>query len=189
MASLQITSTKELDQAVQSVRAGAERTVRALRALLANESDSLQVLRLLKFSDSARPPGGERSLNLIEQVNQTLTSLARLQAARWLLLQHSELLQQGLRIQLGPHVGFDLQSVAVGLLAAEVFAASHPGRHDRLRQDVARLVGVPDVLHRYVLFSCPGFALGRQLELETEPGITVWSLPADHFARLEKSQN
>ena len=179
MDSLQITSIKELDQAVLMVRAAGERTVRALRDLLANEGDSFQVLRLLKFSERARAPGGERPLNLIEQVNQTLTSLARLQAARWVLRHHPELLLQGLRIQHGPHVGFDMQSVEVGLLAAEVFAASHPARHERLRQDVARLGGSPDVLHRYVFFSCPGFALGRQTELETVPGIEVWSLPAD----------
>jgi hypothetical protein len=179
MTSLHITSIKELDQAVLSVRAGAERTVRALRDLLANEADSFQVLRLLKFSERAHPPGGEQPLNLIEQVNQTLTSLVRLQAARWVLQQHPELLLQGLRIELGPHVGFDMQSLQVGLLAAEVFAASHPARHDRLRQDVARLAASPDMLHRYVFFSCPGFALGRQMALESVPGIEVWSLPAD----------
>ena len=60
MAALQISSIKELDQAVQMVRTAGERTVRALRDLLANESDSFQVLRLMKFSDSARPPGGVR---------------------------------------------------------------------------------------------------------------------------------
>lgn len=179
MAALHISSIKELDQAVQVVSTAGDRTVRALRDLLANESDSFQVLRLLKFSDSARTPSGERPLNLIEQVNQNLTSLARLQAARWVLQQHPQLLLQGLRIHLGPHTGFDMQSVEAGLLAAEVFAASHPGRHDRLRQDVGRLALVPDVPHRYVVFSCPGFTSGRQMGLETVPGIEVWSLPAD----------
>lgn len=180
MTALQLTSLKELDQAVHAVRTAGERTVRSLRDLLANESDSFQVLRLLKFSERARTPSGERPLNLIEQVNQTLTSLARLQAARWVLAQHPEVLAQGLRVQLGPHTGVDLHSVAPALLAAEVFAASHPGRHDRLRQDVARLQEkASDVQHRYVFFSCPGYALGRQLELETAPGIAVWSLPAE----------
>jgi hypothetical protein len=179
MSALHITSLQQLDQTVQSVHAVGERTVRALRDLLASESDSFQVLRLLKFSDSNRLPSGERSLNLIEQVNQTLTSLARLQAARWVLEQHPALLLHGLRLQLGPHVGFDLYSVEPGLLAAEVFAASHPARHDRLRQDLARLANSPDVLHRYVFFSCPGFARGRQMALETGSGIEVWSLPAD----------
>ena len=181
---MQITSMKELDQAVQSVRAGAERTVRALRDLLANERDSLQVLRLMKFSDSGRLAGENRSLNLIEQVNQTLTSQVRLEAARWVLLQHPQLLLQGLRIHLGTQGGFDLESVEVGFLAAEVFAANHPGRHDRLRKDVARLAGAPDVLHRYVFFSCPEFkTLSRQTELETEAGIQIWSLPADHLLK------
>lgn len=180
MAPLQITSLKDLDQAVQSVRTGAERTVRALRDLITHERDSLQVLRLMKFSDSARAPGEDRCLNLIEQVNQTLTNLLRLQAARWALLQHAELLQQGLRIHLGSHTGFDLESVGSGVLAAEVFAANHPRQHDRLRKDVARLGLAPGVLHRYVFFSCPGYAPGRRIELETVPGIELWSLASDH---------
>src|SRR5450830_216218 len=181
MASLQITSMKDLEQAVQSVRAGADRTVRALRDLLANERDSLQVLRLLKFSDSARQGSEDRSLNLIEQVNQTLTSLLRLQAARRVLSQHPQLLLKGLRIHVGTQAGFDLESVESGLLAAEVLAANHPGRHDRLRKDIARLVEkAPDVAHRYVFFSCPGYALGRQIQLETVSGLEIWSMPADH---------
>lgn len=180
---MHISSIKELDQAVQSVRTGAERTVRALRDLLANERDSLQVLRLLKFSDSARMGGENRSLNLIEQVNQALTSLVRLGAARWVLLQHPQLLLQGLRIHLGTQGGFDLESVESGIMAAEVFAANQPGRHDRLRKDVARLALAPNVLHRYVFFSCPGYPMGRQIELETVPDIEVWSLPAEHFLK------
>jgi hypothetical protein len=180
MTLLTLTSLKELDQAVHAVHVAGERTVRSLRDLLANEADSVQVLRLLKFSARVRPTGGERPLNLIEQVNHTLTSLARLQAARWVLEQHPELLVEGVCVHLGPHTGVDLYSVAPDVIAAEVFAASHPGRHDRLRQDVARLQEkAPNVLHRYVFFSCPGYALGRQLELETVPGIAVWSLPVE----------
>lgn len=174
-----ITSLRDIDLAVSAVRTASERIVRALRTLLANEADSLQVLRLMKFTELGFHPGEDRSLNLIEQVNQTLTSLARLQAARWVIEKHPALLLHGLCIHLGPHTGFDLHSMQAGLLAAEVFAASHPGRHDRLCQDVARLAGSPDVLHRYVFFSCPGFAMGRQLALETVPGIEVWSLPTD----------
>lgn len=180
MAPLQITSIKDLDQAVQSVRAGAERTVRALRDLITHERDSLQVLRLMKFSDSTRAVREDRSLNLIEQVNQTLTNLLRLQAARWVLQQHSELMPQGIRLHLGSHTGFDLESVGSGLMAAEVFAANHPRQHDRLRKDVARLALAPGVMHRYVFFSCPGYAPGRRVELESVPGIELWSLASDH---------
>jgi hypothetical protein len=177
-----ITSILELDQAVQSVRSAAERTVRALRDLLANESDSLQVLRLMKFTELGYHPGEDRSLNLIEQVNQTFTYLVSLEAARWVLLQHPQLLR-GLNINLGTQAGFDLESVESCFMAAEVFAATHPRSNDKLRKDVARLALVPDVLHRYVFFSCPGYAHGRQSKLETVSGIELWSLPADHLLK------
>ena len=183
MVVMRITSIRELDQAVQSVRAAAERTVRALRDLLANESDSLQVLRIMKFTELGYHPGEDRSLNLIEQVNQTFTYLVSLEAARWVLLQHPQLLLQGLNINLGTQPGFDLESVESGLMAAEVFAATHPRSNDKLRKDVARLALVPDVLHRYVFFSCPGYAHGRQIKLETVSGIELWSLPADHLLK------
>lgn len=119
-------SIRELDQAVQSVRAAVERTVRALRGLLANESDSLQLLRLMKFTELGYHPGEDRSLNLIKQVNQTFTYLVSLEATRWVLLQHPQLLLQGLNINLGTQPGFDLESVESGLMAAEVIAATHP---------------------------------------------------------------
>lgn len=180
---MQITSIREIDQAVQSVRAAAERTVRALRDLLANESDSLQVLRLMKFTELGYHPGEDRSLNLIEQVNQTFTYLVSLEAARWVLLQHPQLLLQGLNINLGTQPGFDLESVENDFMAAEVFAATHPRSNDKLRKDVARLALVPDVLHRYVFFSCPGYTQGRQTKLETVSGIELWSLPADHLLK------
>lgn len=54
-----------------------------------------------KFSARVRPTGGERPLNLIEQVNQTLTSLARLQAALGAGTT-PELLVQGVCVHLGP---------------------------------------------------------------------------------------
>jgi len=179
-----ITSILELDQAVQSVRSAAERTVRALRDLLANESDSLQVLRLMKFTELGHHPGEDRSLNLIEQVNQTFTYLVSLEAARWVLVQHPQLLPQGLNINLGTQAGFDLESVQVGLLAAEVFAATHPRSNDKLRKDVARLQEkAPEVTHRYVFFSCPGYAHGRHTKLETVPGIELWNFPVDHLLK------
>ena len=180
---MKITSIQELDKQVQSVRSAAERTVRALRDLLAHETDSLQVLRLMKFTGLGHHPGEDRSLNLIEQINQTFTYLVSLEAARWALLKHPRLLVQGLNMNLGTQAGFDLESVEEGFLAAEVFAATHPRSNDKLRKNVARLALAPHVLHRYVFFSCPDYALGRQTKLETVPGIELWSLPVDHLLK------
>ena len=47
MPSIQITSPKDLDALVQSIQASAHRTVRSLHDILANETDSLEVLRLM----------------------------------------------------------------------------------------------------------------------------------------------
>jgi hypothetical protein len=179
-----LTSLRDIDLAVSAVRTASERTVRALRSLLANEADSLQVLRLMKFTELGFHPGEDRSLNLIEQVNQTFTYLVSLEAARWVLEQHPQLLAQGLRVNLGTQAGFDLESVEVGLLAGEVFAATHPRSNDKLRKDVARLAEhAPAVLHRYVFFSCPGYAPGRHPQLETVPGIELWSFPVEHLLK------
>lgn len=181
---MHISSVADIDQAVQSVRSAAERTVRTLRTLLGNESDSLQVLRLMKFTELGHHPSEDRSLNLIEQVNQTFTYLVSLEAARWVLQQHPKLQDQGLMVNLGTEPGFDLESVEIGFLAGEVFAATHPKSNDKLRKDVTRLAEkAMSVKHRYVFFSCPGYAIGRHPMLETVPGIELWSFPVDHLLK------
>ena len=178
MGSLQITSVQDLDQLIKSVRSAADRTVRALGDILSNEQDSLQVLSLMKFKEIGHHPTDDRPLNIIEQVNQTFTYLVTLEAARWLLSQHPS--SKGLRINLGTNAGLDLESLEPSMIAAEAFAATHVRSNDKLRKDIARLVEkAPDVKHRYVFFCCPGFAAGRQFQLETVPAIEVWSLPLE----------
>jgi hypothetical protein len=178
MTTLEVDTPPQLDRHIRSVRDAAERTVRALRAILTSERDGLQVLRLMKFAEIGHHPIDDRALNVIEQVNQTFTYLVTLEAARWLLEQHPEL--GGLRINLGASAGFDLESRDPGFLAAEAFAATHPGSNDKLRKDVRRLQEKADgTKHRYVFFSCPKFQFGRQTQWERVAGIEVWSLPVD----------
>jgi hypothetical protein len=183
MPSLEIRSSQELDQLVRSVRSAADRTVRTIRDILDSESDSLQVLRLMKFSEIGHHPVDDRRLNIIEQVNQTFTYLVTLEAARWLLEHHPGL---ALKINLGTNPGFDLESIEPGFVAAEAFAATHPRSNDKLRKDVTRLAEkAPDVKYRYVFLSCPGITCGRQTELETVPGVEIWSVPADNFLKAQ----
>lgn len=182
MRSREISSIRELDDLVTAVRAAADRTVRAVRDILASESDSLQVLRLMKFSEIGHHPIEDRTLNLIEQVNQTFTYLVTLEAARWLLTKHPE--ADGLRISLGTAAGFDLESRVPGLLAAEAFAATHPGSNDKLRKDLHRLATKANgVKYRYVFFSSPKFPSGRHMQLEADSGVEVWSLLADSLLK------
>lgn len=177
MAVLEITTPDALDPLARAIRAAADRTVRALGDILASEPDSLQVLRLMKFKEIGHHPIDERRLNVIEQVNQTFTYLVTLEAARWLMARHPGLT---LKINLGTASGFDLESVAPGDVAAEVFAATRPVNNDKLRKDVTRLAEkATQFKHRYVFFSCPGCTLGRQTQWETVAGIEVWSLPPD----------
>ena len=180
-----ITSIKEIDKLSRAVRSSAERTVNSLRLLLANEPDSLHVLRLMKFSEIGHHPTEDRKLNIIEQLNQSFTYLASLEAARWAMQRHPELLPGGLNVNFGTASGFDLESVQVGLLAAETFAATHPGSNSKLRKDIKRLSEkASEVTNRYVFFSCPGFGNGRQSQLESPQGIQVWSFPAEVLLKV-----
>jgi hypothetical protein len=185
MASIKIESVNDLDALVKSVRAAADKTVRALRVIVANEPDSLQVLRMMKFDEIGHHPSDPRALNIIEQVNQTFTYLVTLEAARWLLTNHPE--AGGVRVSLGTAPGFDLESLEAQVVAAEAFAATRPRSNDKLRKDIQRLVEkAPGFRHRYVFFSCPGYPQGRQPQLETAQTVIVWSLPADHLLKIAR---
>jgi len=179
-----ITSTSEIDKLIHAVQAASDRTVKSLRDLISNESDSLQVLRLMKFSEIGHHPTDGRKLNIIEQVNQTFTYLVSLDAAKWVLQTHPELLPAGINVNLGTAAGFDLESVEAGVMAAEVFAATNPRSNDKLRKDIVRLAEkAADYKHRYVFFSCTGFGTGRQTALETVSGIQVWSFSVEHLLK------
>ena len=182
MPQLVVTTAEELDQLMETVRAAAERTVRAVRDILSTEEDSLQVLRMMKFSEIGHHPLDDRPLNLIEQVNQTFTYLVTFEAARWLLVQHPGL--EGLRINLGTSAGYDLESCPPGTVAAEAFAATRPGSNDKLRKEIARRASkAGDVAHRYVFFSAPKFVSGRQAQLESVAGVQVWSFSAERLLK------
>lgn len=183
MPSVQVRSNQDLDALAQTIRLSAQQAARSLRDILAIKDDGLQVLRMMKFAGIGRHPTEDRDLNIIEQVNQTFTYLASVEAARVLLQQHPD--AGGLQLNLGTHRGFDIESVSPRLLAAEVFSATHPSSNDKVRRDVTRLVEqASDVVHRYVFFSCPEFrTLSRQPAFERE-GIQVWSLPTAHLMRV-----
>jgi hypothetical protein len=182
MPSVQIRSNQELDALAQTIRSAAQHASRSLRDILAREDDGLQVLRMMKFAGIGRHPTEDRDLNIIEQVNQTFTYLASVEAARRMLQQHPD--SGGLQLNLGTHRGFDIESLSPRLVAAEVFAATHPNSNDKVRKDVKRLVEqASDVAHRYVFFSCPEFkTLSRQPAFERE-GVEVWSLPTAQLVR------
>jgi hypothetical protein len=180
---------KEIEKQVHLVRTSAERTAQAMRMLLANEPEGLQVLKFIKFKDIGHHPAEESKVNILEQANLTFSYLAKFEAARWLFTKHSELLTKGLELNLTSQSGFDIESVEPDLLAAEVFCLSHPKMNNKLGQDLRHLAqSAAGVRHRYVFFSCPDFAFGRRQELEGSSGIEVWSFPPELLVKSAPEQ-
>jgi len=134
----------------------------------------MQVLWSMKFQSIGFDPiDGASSLNLIEQLNQSFTYLATIRALQVLFSRHPDLAP--FKVNLGTASGSDIESSMGGGLAAEVFAAVTPSNNQKLKKDIAKL-GATGSRHRYVFFMSPGYEQGRQLTLETEPGIEVWSV-------------
>lgn len=131
----------------------------------------LELLRALRFHTVGHDPLTGEPLNLVEQINQTFTILANLRAVEQLLEMHPE--AGGYRLALATSSGRDIESVDPGLVAAEVFSATHPSSNQKLKKDIASLSTDP-ARHRYVFFAAPGYARGRHQALETSRGVEVY---------------
>lgn len=151
-----IHSSRELDELENQVIASAKRTVDALRTLL-SEAEPVQAFSQMKFEPSGFHPTDDRSLNLIEQINQTFTYLASVHATRWLLQYHPE--AAPFRLNLGTASGTDIESLD-GSIAAETFASVSPRNNRKLDADVDK-VGRINATHRYVFYICPREAVAE----------------------------
>jgi hypothetical protein len=152
----------------QELRNNAGRTAAWLRSF---DGDRIALLKALRFELRGYDPLTGEPLNLIEQLNQTFTTLATLRAVELLLELHPD--ANGFRLALGTSNGRHIESVVPGLVAAQVFSATSPASDRKLKKDTARLAADP-AGHRYVFFAAPGFAPGRHELLETLPGIQVY---------------
>lgn len=150
---------------------GAARTAAWLRSF---DADPMTLLRKLRFETVGHDPLTGEPLNVVEQLNQTFTILVSLRAVEKLIELHPE--AGGFRLALGTASGRDIESVEPDLVAAEVFSATRPNSNDKLRKDIARLVGDP-ARHRYVFFAAPAYATGRQMQLEKNAsGVQVFAV-------------
>lgn len=132
----------------------------AVRTVAASR-DALGLLEAIKFERLGRHPlNAAKELNLIEQVNQTFTCLVTARALVYLFRRHPE--AAPFRISPGEESGSDISS-ADGSVAAEVFAATHPGSNRKLAKDVAK-VRATGAVHRYVFFYCPGSHVEREID-------------------------
>jgi len=141
----------ELDRLEATIIAAAGATAERLTREL-QRPNALATLARLKFSQAGCDPlDMGRSLNFVEQLNQSFTYLASIEATRWLFQRHPQ--HAPFRLNLGTAPGFDVASTD-GAIAAEVFAATHPDSNDKLRRDLDRVRTAP-AAHRYVFYLSP----------------------------------
>lgn len=170
---LSIKAPDEIEGYRELLRESAEQTHIAIAELVGN-STALEVMYALKFKNlGCDPLNPQRPLNLIEQLNQSLTYLASLEAARLLFECHPHC--GVLRLNLGTESGSDIESEVKGLIAAEVFAAVSPKNNKKLEKDLVK-VSKTNARHRYVFFQSPSHEGGAYRPTKPVAGVTVWSL-------------
>jgi hypothetical protein len=150
-----VCSAEDLSVLEARVVESSRKAVSALAQILA-DSDPLNALARVKFEQVGFHPIQDRSLNFIEQLNQTFTFIASLRAAAWIFAHHAEV--GPVRLNLGTASGSDLESLD-GTLAAEAFAATTPSSNDKLRKDIAK-VACTSARLKYVFYACPSVRPG-----------------------------
>lgn len=163
-----IRSVNEAEALHAHVLSAAEHTAAWLRGFAGSP---IELLSALRFQTVGHDPLTGEPLNVIEQINQTFTILVPLRAVERLIEMHPD--ANGFRLALGTSSGRDIESVEPDLVAAEVFSATHPGSNQKLKKDIARLAS-DSARHRYVFFAAPKYARGRQVHLESVPGVEVY---------------
>ena len=153
---LMIRNVDDVDRYVGVVKQSAAQTIKSWRAI---EDWPLNLLWRMKFELVGRHPIDDRELNLIEQVNQTWTYLAALEAARMLLKWHPD---EVFQLAPGAHAAlpFDIQSETRNV-CAETFAAVNPRNNRKLKNDLDKLERHPSIRHRYIFFFVADFQRGE----------------------------
>jgi len=164
---------EDIDSYIEDLRSSAEDAQLKL-AEISEYATPLELFYRIKFEQiGCDPLNQQRSLNLIEQVNQTFTYLASFKAARMLFSWHCGL--NSLKMNLGTQSGADIESDYNGGISAEVFAAVTPASNDKLKKDIEK-VSKSQAAHKYVFFMCPDCDEGHYLKCKAPKGITIWSL-------------
>jgi hypothetical protein len=157
----------------QLLRESAEQTRTEISKLVDSNGGSLEFLFQLKFqSTGCDPLKADRRLNLIEQLNQSFTYLASLNAASFLFGWHPGV--KRLTLNLGTSPGSDIETLEDGGIAAEVFASIDPRNNRKLPNDIEK-VSRANAKHRYVVFMSPLHEAG-QYQAPNADNVIVWSL-------------
>lgn len=167
-----ISNAAEVQELRGTILASAERAIAALKALLDGET-AIGVFEQVRFEPVGYDPlDPSRGLNLVEQVNQTFTYLATLEATEWLLQEHPN--AAPFVLKLGTASGPDIAS-AEGHVAAEVFAAVTPQNNRKLASDLEKVARMA-ATYRYVFFACPGEPKARAIRIVGGVSVTVVGL-------------
>ena len=145
------------------------------------DQDPIAFLARLKFGATGKHPIEDRSINFIEQLNQTFTYLTALKAAELLFERHPDC--DGLTLAPGAYapkkdcgeVRLDIESSRPNYIGAETFSAATPKSNRKIHKDLDKMATRTET-HRYIFFSSPKFPeTERQISLERD-GIHVWSV-------------
>ncbi len=166
-----VCSEAELEPMLLRINEAARSAVESVVELSAIAAP-LDLLRTIKFQKLGFDPLAHSRLNLIEQVNQTFTYVATIDALRYLFRKHSA--ASPFIVNLGTASGHDIASND-GSVVAEVFAAVSPESNDKLKKDVCKLAAVV-ANHRYVFCSCPGIDPGDLPSRPECPQVKIVSL-------------
>jgi hypothetical protein len=169
---LKVQTVADVDRYMDQLRASARR---AQEWVATQSGDPLELLRRMKFDPIGYHPIEDRSLNFIEQINQTWTFAVALAAARQLLALHPDV--GGFRLAPGAHasIPLDVMSEAEGKVGAETFAVVSPRNNGKLATDLAKMT-LRRELHRYVFFMSPQFPKAQRLPQFERDGVQVWSV-------------
>lgn len=167
-----ICDIEEIENHINNIRSTSEEAIIKLDEIMSC-LDPIELLRKIKFEQiGCAPLDPQRSLNFIEQLNQTFTYLASFKAAKLLYERHAGL--KLLTLNLGTTSGSDIESEFDGGIAAEVFAAVNPNSNNKLRKDIDKVSAI-NAKHKYVFFMCPELVEGPYLN-QTESDVVAWSL-------------
>lgn len=108
----------------------------------------IELLRILRFSQSGYDPLFEEPTNFIEQTNQTFTYLVCLEAVGYLLKQHPGI---SFYVNLGTEAGHDVESED-GSIICECFSATAPDSNKKLAKDSKKVDTNLTAKDRYVIY-------------------------------------
>ncbi len=179
MQPLVISNCVQIDEHLEILKTA---TGNAHRWIAEQTSNPMGFLRSVKFERHGyHPISGER-INLIEQINQTFTFAAALEATRILLRRHPD--AEGFSLAPGETMSqeLDIMSCKPNLVGAETFAATSPDSNRKLLRDVTKLLQYPQAQHRYVFFAAPNYKHGEPYRKGKywmdwrDRGVEVWTV-------------